>query len=225
MQRRTMLAALGSAAVGGATAVSTGAFTSVEANRSVSVNVASDSDALLALDTTNAGPNSEYASGDGSGAVSIDLDNSDDGGGAGLNVDAEIDIFDIFRVRNQGTQPVFVYADPDSVTDSVSGDPDDDGNNEFGDADGVYIDPQATSRPNAVNFTSGRGGISFTGIYGVADPTAGFPSGNPYEAADLTLGVGESLNFGLFVDTTGADTVDFDVSMDIVADEEVAADI
>ena len=52
MQRRKMLAALGSGAIGGATAVSTGAFTSARANRSVSVETVSDNDAYLALDAS-----------------------------------------------------------------------------------------------------------------------------------------------------------------------------
>lgn len=225
MERRKFIAGVGSLAAGMAAVTGTGAFTSTSANRTVSVSVADDSDALLALDQANTGQNSQYAEVSG-GQVAVDLDNSDTAnGGSGVNKDAETDIFDIFRIRNQGTQPVLVYVDPNSVTQRVSGDPDGDGNNEFGDEDGIYIDPQASSRPNAVNYTDGRGAISLTGIYGVFDPTTGFNGTNTYDAADLTLGVGESLNFGLFIDTSGADNADFEASMDIVADADVAANI
>jgi len=226
MQRRKMLAALGSVAVGGATAVSTGAFTTVSANRSVSVEITGDSQALLGLDKNSAGSNNEYAT-ISDGEVSIELDNGDDGGGAGLNENAETDIFDIFGVENQTTQPVFVYVPPESVSRAVRPDADDDGDREFaqqGTDTEIYVDPQATSRPNAENSTSGRGGISFTGIYGTYDPSTGFAGTDTYDAADLTLGVGESLNFGLFVRTQSPPD-ELDVSMEIAAEEDVAADI
>lgn len=59
MRRRRMLAALGSIAIGSATAVSTGAFTSVSAERSVSVSVADDAKALLSLKPLGNGFRSE----------------------------------------------------------------------------------------------------------------------------------------------------------------------
>jgi hypothetical protein len=224
MQRRKFIAGVGSLAAGAAAVTGTGAFTSVSADRSVSVNIADDSSAYLTMTQAGTGPNSQYAEVTGTGQITIDLDNSDDGGGAGLNKNAETDIFDIFKIRNEGTQPVFVYVDPDSVTDYVT--PDAGGGYADG-QNGVYIDPQATSRPNdgPGNFT-GKG-VSMTGIYGVHDPTAGFEDRDPSSSTDLkgedlTLDVGESLDFGLFIRTASNVNSDFDASMDIVADADLA---
>jgi hypothetical protein len=120
MQRRKMLAALGSVAVGGATAVSTGAFTSVEANRDISVAVADDSDALLAIEPEDTPNGTEYADVD-NGEVSLDFTNTDEtdgAGGSGLNADATTTIRDVLQVTNQGTQDVIVGISglPDSVS-------------------------------------------------------------------------------------------------------------
>ena len=221
---------MGSLAAGGAAAIGTGAFTSVSAQRTVSVDVTGDNSAYLRLTKAGTGPNSQYAE-VSNGEISISLDNSDDGGGSGLNLESETDIFDIFRIQNQGTQPVFVYVDPDSVTpdyvtpDGGGGYAGSPGNPEGG---GMYIDPQATNRPNIGN-SSLPDGISLTGIYGVNDPTAGFEASDSgsgdYKAEDLTLGVGEWLSFGLFIRTGETVNRDFDVSMNLVADADLAADL
>ena len=111
MRRRKMLAALGSVAAGGATAVGTGAFTSVSADRDVSVAVAGDADAFLAL-TPSDGPNGAYASLD-DGELVVRLDGSDDTpAGAGVNDDAVTRLTDVFRIENRGTQEVFVHVEP-----------------------------------------------------------------------------------------------------------------
>jgi hypothetical protein len=114
-----MLAALGSVAVGGATAVSTGAFTSVSANRSVSVNVADDSDALLAIrkDTRDGDVTAnaeEYVN--VNGQVSLDFTETTAGAG-GINDEATTIIDDLLSIENQGTQGVYVgYTHPASPT-------------------------------------------------------------------------------------------------------------
>jgi hypothetical protein len=114
-----MLAALGSVAVGGATAVSTGAFTSVSANRSVSVNVADDSDALLAIrkDTRDGDVTAnaeEYVN--VNGQVSLDFTETTAGAG-GINDEATTIIDDLLSIENQGTQGAYVgYTHPASPT-------------------------------------------------------------------------------------------------------------
>ncbi|RLM49674.1 DUF1102 domain-containing protein [Halorubrum sp. Atlit-28R] len=113
MNRRKFIAALGAAATGTSAAVGTGAFTSVSADRGVSVSVADDSDALLAFETANSGPNSQYTETTG-GTLSIDISGSNDniaGGGEGINQNATTIIRDMFDIRNQGTQPVFAYVE------------------------------------------------------------------------------------------------------------------
>jgi hypothetical protein len=117
MNRRRLLAAFGTAA-GASSILGTGAFTSVSADRSVSVQVAADADAFLAM-VPSPGPNGEYAAVE-DGQLVVQLDGSDDTpAGDGVNDDAVTRIEDIFRIRNQGTQEVFVFVDAfggDAVT-------------------------------------------------------------------------------------------------------------
>jgi hypothetical protein len=112
--RRKFLAGLGALASGSAAAVGTGAFTSVSANRDLSVAVADDADALLSIDDIDGSPNSAYVdtSGDGvSISITTDIDNDGTDEGTGLNNNALTKIQDLLRIENQGTQDVYVYAD------------------------------------------------------------------------------------------------------------------
>ena len=120
--RRKFLTGLGALAAGSATAMGTGAFTSVSADRNVSVAVADDADALLAIEPTD-GANADYADGSGN-SLEINIDDStalDDNGvsGDGLNDDARTIIRDIFKIRNQGTQDVYVFIENEDIPDGV----------------------------------------------------------------------------------------------------------
>jgi hypothetical protein len=97
---------MGSLAAGGATAMGTGAFTSVSADRAVSVSVADDTDAFVSMEPFF-GPNVEYATADG-GAIALEFTGID-AGGEGLGADSTYEFDDVFRVENQGTQPVYVW--------------------------------------------------------------------------------------------------------------------
>ncbi len=219
MQRRKMLAALGSVAVGGATAVSTGAFTNVQAQRNVSVNVADDSDALLAFDASSS-TNSAYAD-TSENAVALDLDGStgDDitsYNATGVNTDALTQILDIFKVRNQGTQAAVVYVNPSSVPED-----------QRTQTDGFGIDPQASNRPNG-DFTKeetvGDDKISLTHIYDQDFPSSTSYYGGGNDALEeYVLEPGESFDFGLYVDTRSGD-FDGSFDMEIVADATIVPD-
>lgn len=112
MKRRTVLIGVGATAAGGAV-VGSSAFTSVEAEREVSVDVAGDEDAFLRIAPVD-GPNGAYATTD-SGLLRIDLsDDNDDIQGDGLNQNAVTTIRNVFEIANQGTQPVGVQ-----ITDPV----------------------------------------------------------------------------------------------------------
>lgn len=120
MKRRKILLGL-SATVSAGAAIGTGAFTSVSAERNVSVSVADDEDAFLKLEQRGSGRRSYE---DGSmETVAFDIpgpDESDYGGtdpeGVGADSvyrfgeDAGHDEVGLFSVENQGTQPVKVYA-------------------------------------------------------------------------------------------------------------------
>jgi len=118
--RRSVLFGITSLVSGGGVILGTGAFTSVQAERGVSVETTGDASAFLALDATNA-TNGAYASETGDdGQLQIDIGNLSDSsrdqtvesGGSGVNRNAVTIIKDIFVVRNQGTQTVEVRFNP-----------------------------------------------------------------------------------------------------------------
>jgi hypothetical protein len=122
MKRRNVLAALGTLSAGGAIVAGTGAFTSVEANRDIAVQVAGDASALLRIDDTG-NANSEYVTETG-GEFGINLtgSNETDAGGQGVNANATTVIADLFEIQNQGTQEIEVEVTPLSFVDTGSGD-------------------------------------------------------------------------------------------------------
>jgi hypothetical protein len=107
MRRRKYLAAVGSLAAGGAAMMGTGAFSTVEAERTMTVDTASDAGALLGIEA-GPGPNGQYVSPDGSAAdvVEIDLDTAEADGfyGGGVNAKAVSEFDKLLLITNQGTQ-------------------------------------------------------------------------------------------------------------------------
>jgi hypothetical protein len=106
MQRRTLLAGIGSIAAGGAAVIGTGAFTQVSANRDVTVSVADDSDSRLAIRRARKSDGSlhanaaEYVVEEGDGTLALDLSN--------LNQDGTTIIDALLDFKNLGTQPINV---------------------------------------------------------------------------------------------------------------------
>jgi hypothetical protein len=84
--------------------VGSSAFTTVSAERTVSVNVSEDSSALLEL-TPHSGANGDYAKQTG-GELEISFD---DVPATGVNQNANTTLSKVFNVTNQGTQTVDVY--------------------------------------------------------------------------------------------------------------------
>jgi len=211
MQRRKMLAALGSVAVGGATAVSTGAFTSVEADRSVDVEVAGDSSAYLGLrkaadESSDPGANSD-AYVDTTGAeVSFDFSSSNGAvGGNGFNPNAITEVDNLIEVQNQGTQSAFLSVDTANLDLS------DGSGNQAGVGLAVVADEGASSNLND-NIAFDSSSTSNPDGGSIADPTA--------DSAYL-LDQGESVHLDLTVDTTTFDDANVSTSGNItfVADQ------
>jgi hypothetical protein len=104
MRRRKLLLGLGGLAGAGGI-VGSGAFTSITANRDVTVTVADDTDALLKL-APSPTANGEYASlSDGTLGINF----ASDEGGDGPGTDSVYEFDDVFRLTNQGTQTVYVW--------------------------------------------------------------------------------------------------------------------
>lgn len=110
VKRRGLLIGLGSVAAGGF-AVSTGAFTNTEMDRTVDVTVADEADAYLGLESSE-GPNSAFANvGSAPAGEQIELDFNSLGSisdGDGLGENSEYTFDNVFHVNNQGTQEVEV---------------------------------------------------------------------------------------------------------------------
>jgi len=107
----------------------TGAFTTVQADRTAQVNVAGDSAALLAIqpNESNGGngvDGSNYVqTGD---TITIDFDGTDDSdlgneGANGLNGNAKTVFGSLLNITNQGTQPVEINMSVSVTTNDVSG--------------------------------------------------------------------------------------------------------
>jgi len=115
MKRRTLLAGLGALAGIGST-TGTDAFTSVNADRGVSVTTAGDTDALLTIQGCD-GPNGKYVTGASSGVATINLTGSNTNVmGDGVNDDAVTRFDDVLELRNQGTQPAGVWLEAEPAT-------------------------------------------------------------------------------------------------------------
>ena len=130
---------MGSLAAGGAAVMGSGAYTSVAAKRTVDIDVADDSDALLAFENANS-RNGEYAETSG-GTMSIDISGSNNSiMGEGVNENAQTVFRDIFDIRNKGPNGVFVW-----VNESPQG---------FG----LFADFPANTEPGAGKPRSGTSG-------------------------------------------------------------------
>jgi hypothetical protein len=112
MQRRELLAGLGALAAGGAAAVGTGAFTRTTAARSVSVNVADEDEAYLALDELDGTTyqNATFASQKTANLIALDFNDEfgTDDGSDGVGLDSVYEFDNVFQIENQGTQSVDV---------------------------------------------------------------------------------------------------------------------
>lgn len=114
MERRKFVVGLSTLATGTAAATGTGALSSVEADRNVSVQTAGDADAYLGI----AGDDTYVTDDSGDGRLTIDLggpSNPNSNTGEGFNEHARTTVEEVVTITNQGTAPVEVSLDsPDS---------------------------------------------------------------------------------------------------------------
>lgn len=102
MKRRKFTIGLGALATGSAAALGTGAFSSVEADRQVQIDVADDANAFLRFEGDD-----DYVTNDNDGTLTFDLGGAEtDAGGQAFNDRARTEVPDIIDIRNQGTQDV-----------------------------------------------------------------------------------------------------------------------
>ncbi|SMP02515.1 hypothetical protein SAMN06265347_101204 [Halobellus salinus] len=180
----------------------TGAFTSVEADRTVDVEVAGDSSAYLALRKA-AGPNADPGANsdayvDDSGAeISLDFTSSNASvSGNGFNPNAVTEVDDLLEVQNQGTQSAYLSVDTANLDLS------DGSGNQAGVGLAVVADETTGSNLNDnIAFDSSTTPNPDVGV--IADPTVN-------GAYELTQG--ESVHLDLTVDTTTFDNANVSTS-------------
>ncbi|WP_094529571.1 hypothetical protein [Halorubrum halodurans] len=109
MNRRTVLIGLGGVVVGGGALLGTGAFNTVEAERTVAVETAGDADAFLGITPFPDSTNADYVTVPEDGTVEIDITGEEtNSSGGGVNENAITAIDRLLEVTNNGTQSVVV---------------------------------------------------------------------------------------------------------------------
>jgi hypothetical protein len=118
--RRNVLIGLGGLVAAGGAALGTGAFTTVEAQRTVTIDTAGDADAFLGLEVRS----DLEADTDNNGLIQLDLSNA--ANASGLNRQARTVLDKVLLVENNGTQSGVDIGFTVDVTDGdstlVSGD-------------------------------------------------------------------------------------------------------
>jgi hypothetical protein len=112
MNRRNVLIGLGAVAAGGGAVLGTGAFSQVEADRSVTINTTGDASALLQLAVNDSSFNGLTDSGgngtNGETTIGIQLDS--------INDDAVTDFDGALTITNDGNNSVDLTVDDSGVT-------------------------------------------------------------------------------------------------------------
>ncbi|OAQ51922.1 hypothetical protein HTG_14820 [Natrinema mahii] len=111
MNRRNVLVGLGTIVAGGGAALGTGAFSSVEADREVTVNTAGDGSAFLTLNGDG-----EYVEDDSSDTLTIDLGAGDNG----FNEDARTVVEGVVEATNNAADGNGITVGFDDGSDSLT---------------------------------------------------------------------------------------------------------
>ena len=204
MNRRTFLIGLSGTAVAGGALVGSGAFSRVESQRDVTVQVAEDPNAYLGLSGTGSPNSDNYVSIDDNGHLAIDISSHDDFSGPdtqpgeGVNSDSFTYFDGMVEVCNQGKEDVGFYVEPPTDDDFPGG----------VDATGPDGTPYA-DEPRLQFYT---GEAALDGDAGT-DTVMG-------EANAETVLLGECIELGVRVMTKGIDASD-DTGIDQLFDQEV----
>ena len=196
MERRKFVLSVGTLAAGGSFALGTGAFSSVEAERDVSVTVAADASAYLGIQAVD-GPNGEYVDTSDGDTLAINLTDSNDnvsGGGEGINTNAVTAIDDVFEIRNQGTREIDAAVTPLA----------------FGDLEGTIFPPDVDGALAVLLVPQNPDEIDVDIEWGVVWPGIPVPEDVTFTAI-RNLGTGDAIRFGLLamaVPETAVGTVD-----------------
>ncbi len=141
--RRFVLIALGTVAIATGMIFGSGAFTTVEADRTVNVEIADDATAFLGME-----PVSDLAGTEG-GLVVVNLDGTDTNA-TGINDDAVTTVDPVFNVTNNGGQEVTVGYNETATPEGIALDFED-ATLDPGETSNVSITVAAGEPPREVN--------------------------------------------------------------------------
>ena len=154
MNRRSVIAGLGALSTGTVAAIGSGAFSSAEAERSVSVELADDAAAYLALES-----DSTYAELNQEGLLELDFGKAVSGGGEHVGENSSYFFGsgnperNVFTVQNQGTQTVEVTPAYQVLRFDSDGDPvENDGELVIALGNGVGRDPAELSPGDSTGY-------------------------------------------------------------------------
>ena len=173
LNRRNVLIGMGAIVAGGGAALGTGAFSSVEATRTVDVTTAGDADGLVGLNITNSA-----LEGDEDDTIEFNLED--------LNVDAVTRFDDAFEVTNNRD------AEADTINLTIE---DDDGEITTTDgADegpGMYFETDTT--PDDLNNIAGDGGsVTFDIVFNLEGVTSTDDADNNEIPGEITITADDS---------------------------------
>ena len=135
MERRKFVIGAGALATGSAAALGTGAFSTVEADRSAEVDIQGDADAYLGLDAI-AEPYATFED----GVLVLDFGAETENDGSGINDLAVTTFTEVFSIENQGTEDVGLWIHDADVGVNVSIE-DQAGDSIVGDSNSVSLEP------------------------------------------------------------------------------------
>jgi len=184
--RRNVLLGAGALVAGGGAVLGTGAFTSVQAERTVDVSTAGDADAFLGLDTIDDSANSdEFAEINADGLLTVNVD--------GVNLNAITHIDRVFQVTNNGTQTVTLYIEELPGSDNPDGNSIDISTrtDQLDDVSSVGGDDQPTDD-----------GIAAESRVDISRPGGPDEGGVGYADIGVELESGDSLEVGISIDTS-----------------------
>ena len=123
MKRRQFLLGAGSATLGGSALLGSGAFSRVESQRDITIQVAEDPDAYLGLDGCDTLHGDNYVSPDEKGHLEVDIGENPNGG-EGVNSNSRTWFDNVFEITNQGKESACIWIErPDDWPEADDGDP------------------------------------------------------------------------------------------------------
>ncbi|WP_418284690.1 hypothetical protein [Halorubrum sp. DTA46] len=130
MKRRKFLAGASGVGLGGSGLIGSGAFSAVESQRQVTIQLAEDTDAYLGLDTCGTINGDNFVGTDGQGHLTVDISEHSDAADAGrdvsepaegVNSDSLTAFDNVFRICNQGKEDACVWIDAEVAEDLLEG--------------------------------------------------------------------------------------------------------